>query len=400
MELWTKRIVLGLVIAGVITLILFLLKPSPVPVDIASIDRGSIVTTIDEEGETHVKEVYRISAPIGGKIERLTIEAGDSVEAGDLLARIRSVDSPIRDVRTQRELAAVTRAAEAAVEMAKPIITEAKAALDFAETELRRAQQLAKDQNISASALQQFKLKAVQQRAHLAEAKANLTVKQRLYESARINETQSTDIFGTDSDSHCCISVIAPIDGVVLSLLSESENVVQASTPLLDIGNLQDMEIIVDLLSADAVSISTATKASIEDWGGSNTLNATVTRIEPAGFTKISALGIEEQRVHVMLDIQEPPEKWEKLGHAYRVNVKLFTDNKTDVLRIPLSALFRDKDSWATYRKNLGTAEVALVELGLFSTTHAEIISGLQEDDEVIVYPSDRLSQGVEVKVR
>ena len=395
-----KWLFFGLFAAGLAVGARFMLAPQPVPVDIATIARGGIETTIDEEGKSRVKDIYRISAPITGKLERLAAEVGDAVAKGERLARIRPVDPPIRDMRTRRELVAATKIAMAGVQLALAEVAKARSDRGFSLADLERAERLAVTRTISDRALQQAKLAVEMKNAQLAEAEANLEFRRREQESAQARQLLPTQLSLSQVEDQCCIALVAPVEGTVLKLLTESEQVVQAGTPLLDIGNLADQEIVVDILSSDAVKIVPGTIARIEDWGGEGMLNARVRRKSPAGFTKVSALGIEEQRVKLVLDITDPRDKWSNLGHGFRVNVKIIASQTENALRVPLGALFRKGNDWAVYVLKEGKAVQTVLQLGQFSLSYAEVTGGLDEGTKVIVYPSDRISDGVLVADR
>jgi len=397
---WLKRIALVVLGVAVVSGAYTMIRPQPVSVDMVIITRGDIETTIDEEGETRVKDIYRVSAPIAGKLERLDVQIGTEVAKGQRFARIRPVDPPIRDIRTRRELSAATKAAQAYVDLAQAEIDKARSALKFSKAELKRALLLTQSRTISARALQQAELDVAVKTAQLAEAQASLEFRRRELESARARELQPIHLSRSQIEDQCCIAVVAPVSGTILKLLSESERVVPAGAPLIDMGNLRDLEIVVDLLSADAVAITPGSIARIEGWGGATPLNARVRRIDPAGFTKVSALGIEEQRVNVVLDFMDPPQRWLKLGHSFRIIVRLIKSHKKNVLRVPISALFRTADQWSVYVEDKGVAVLRPIELGNFSLTFAEVLSGLEEGAKVIVYPSDRIEKGVQVVER
>ncbi len=388
---WIKR--LGIVVIAAFLAIgaYIMIKPQPVGVDIAVISRGEIETTVDEDGKTRIKNVYRISAPISGKLERLSVQAGDGVEKGERIARLRPVDPPIRDIRTRRQLSAATKSAHAGVKLGQAEIARARSALDFSKTELARAQKLALTHTISIRALQQAELDVAVKNAQLAQAQASLEFKRRELESAQARELLPTQISRPELEDQCCVAIVAPIAGTVLKLFTESEQVVGAGASLLEVGNLKDIEVVVDLLSVDAVGIAPGTLARIEDWGGKGALNARVLRKDPIGFTKVSALGIEEQRVNVVLDFTSPPAQWQKLGHSFKVTVRIITSHKKDALRVPLGALFRKADQWAVYTEQNGIAVLTPVTLGKFSLSFAEVLGGLKEGARVIVYPSDKV---------
>lgn len=398
--IWIKRLGLGLIAAALLGGLYFMIRPLPVPVDIAPIARGEIETTLDEEGESRVMNVYQISAPIAGKLERLTVQAGDKVAKGERLAQLRPADPPIRDARTRRELAAATKAARAAIHLAQARLTKARSARVFSQNEMKRSKLLASTEAISIRALEQAELDLAVKNAQLAEAEASLELRRRELESAQARELLPTQLMQPVMPSQCCVPVVAPVSGTVLKLLTESEQVVGAGTPLVDIGNLSELEIVVDLLSMDAVGIAPGTLARIEDWGGDGALNARVRRKEPAGFTKISALGIEEQRVNVILDITDPPARWHKLGHSFQVTVRLITAFNDNALRVPLGALFRHGNQWAVYVEADGIARRTVITIGNLSRAFAEVTQGLDAGMRVILYPSDRVHNGSPVQLR
>ena len=399
-SIWIKRLGLLVLVVGVGAGVYSMIKPQPVPVDVVEISRGEIETTVDEEGKTRVRDIYQISAPMTGKLERLSVRVGDLVSAGDRIARIRPVDPPIRDLRTRRELAAATKAARAMVLLSNAEVAKAKSAFIFSRSELDRARRLLETSTITVRRLELAKLDVAVKSALVTEANANLELRRRHLESAQARELEPMHMSMAVAEDKCCVVIVTPVSGSVLQLLAESERVIQAGNLILNVGNLQDLEVVVDLLSVDAVAITKGTLARIEGWGGEKVLSAKVRSIDPAGFTKVSALGIEEQRVNVVLDIIDPKEVWNKLGHSYRVTVRLITSHKTNVLRIPISALFRVDNQWASYVNEDGMASLRTLELGKFSLTHAEVISGLDAGDSVIVFPSDRVNIGVMVEVR
>jgi len=205
----------------------------------------------------------------------------------------------------------------------------------------------------------------------------------------------------TTNPNDCdCVSVYAPITGTVLRVLQKSEGVVTASTPLVEVGDPRELEIVVDLLSADAVRVQAGQRVYIEGWGEPEPLNGVVQRVEPFGFTKISALGIEEQRVNVIIDFTDPPEKWQRLGHGYRVEPRIVLWEADDVLKIPLPALFRDGDGWAVFAEQRGRAVLRRVEIGRDNGLEAEVVKGLEPGEHVVLHPSDRVSEGVRLEAR
>ncbi|NNE24040.1 MAG: HlyD family efflux transporter periplasmic adaptor subunit, partial [Rhizobiales bacterium] len=385
-------------VAVVVVGAFYALRPLPVPVDTAVIDRGALSVTIDEEGKTRIREVFMVSAPVAGKMLRAPLEVGDKVIAGKTIVSVIEPTSPtFLDVRSRRELQAVVAAASAAVSLASSEVEKANSELKFAEKDLKRANALSKTSVISEKAQEQAELDVDSKKALLAIAEATLELRRHELNSARARliEPQSPDM--VSDIGGCCIEVRAPVSGQVLKIIAESEQVVASGALLAEIGNPNDLEIIVELLSSAAVKIAPGAPATIENWGGSKNLSAKVTKIEPTGFTKVSALGVEEQRVNVLLELTDPPQDWAALGHEFRVFVKIAQWQSNDVLRAALSALFRDGNDWAVYKLVEGRAQLTGISIDHRNAHVAEVVGGLNEGDEVILYPSDRVDDDVRV---
>ncbi len=388
----------ALVVAGFAAWYLFV--PEPVQVDVQTIGRGTFEVMVSEEGETRVREVYRISAPIAGKLERLNLHAGDRVASGERVASLRPVDPPIRDVRSRLELAAATRAAEAAVGLAQAQVRQAQSALRFAKADFDRASELVRRRVISQAQMDQSELQIRVKEAELKQAEAALSLREQELQSARAREMEPLQLGSQVANDQCCMAITAPLAGTVLKVVTESEQVVQAGTTILEIGDISDMEIVVDLLSTDAVGVTPGMTARIESWGGDDVLTAKVRRVEPAGFTKVSALGIEEQRVNTVLDFDDPADAGSKLGHAFKVLVRIVKTRTDDAVQVPIGALFRKGTQWSVFAVEDGKAQQRDVELDSFSDTHAQVRSGLEEGDTVIVHPGDTIADGVTVEAR
>ena len=378
----------------------FALQPRPIMVDLARIDRGLIETTIDEDGVTRIEDVFEISAPITGKLKRLEFEVGDLVERNQKLASVRPVDPPMRDARTRRELAAAIKAARAGVALGDAEVARAEAAVRFSTLDLARQEQLAKQRVISVRVLQQAELELDTKNAQLRQAKANLEFRRRELESAEARMLEPTAVLKNSETDQCCVDILAPSTGAVLKLFTESEQVVQAGTKLLEIGDRSKLEIVADLLSEDAVRVKAGDLVWVENWGGPARLAAKVKRIDPSGFMKVSALGIEEQRVNTIIKITEPRKHWLRLGHDFRVYVRVVVWRDEAALRVPLSALFRRGNAWSVFVMANGDAKRQDIEIGHRSQSHAEVLSGLQEGQAVILHPSDRVIDGVAVRER
>jgi HlyD family secretion protein len=396
-----RRSIVVLVGLGIAALIVWALLPQPVPVDMATIKRGSLEVTVEDEGVTRIREVYTVSAPIGGKMQRAPREVGDEVVANKtLVAAIEPTAPEFLDVRSQRVNQAAVHAAQAAVDFAEANIKQAKSQLEFARNDLTRAEKLAASKTISDRALEKAKLDVDSGEAAVASAVATLEVRRRELESAKARLIQPGDVNRDASSANCCVQVYSPVDGRVLKVITKSEQVVHAGAPLLDIGDPRDLEIVVDFLSRDAVRITPDAPARIESWGGDTILAAKVRRIEPTGFTKVSALGIEEQRVKVILDFTGPPAEWQQLGHAFRVIARVVIWHSDDVLQVALGALFREGDNWAVFVVADGRAERRLVTIGERNVHAARVLKGLNAGDRVVLHPSDRVHDGGRVEPR
>ncbi len=371
--------------------------PKPVAVDLAEVRRGPLLVTVDEEGKTRIKDVYTVSAPITGKLLRQTLEAGDRVKKDvTTVAVIEPTAPPFLDVRTQRELEAQIEAAKAAVALAEAEVRAAQSELQFAQSELTRARALIRSNAISERALERAQIDVDTRTAALARAKAGLEVRKRELESAQARTTAPEEAWRGEVPVGCCVTARAPVSGRVLRLIQESERVVVAGTPLVEIGDTDNLEIVVEYLSVDAVKVREGAKATVEGWGGPP-LAAKVIRVEPAGFTKVSALGIEEQRVRVVLMPERGTEETDRLGHEYRVVVRIQVYEKLDALRVPISALFRKGDEWAVFTVSDGRARLTPVEIGQRNASYAEVLRGLGEGDTVVLHPSDRIDDAIRV---
>ncbi|MCB1503165.1 MAG: HlyD family efflux transporter periplasmic adaptor subunit [Bauldia sp.] len=395
---WIKRIIALLVFALIAAGLVYALRPQPVAVDVASLDRGPMEVTIDEEGIARIRDIFRVSAPIPGRVERLPVDVGDTVETNrTVVAAIHPVDPPLLDVRTRRELEAAVEAAKAAVTLAQAQIDSAETNVRLMRSELERARELADRATISVRAFEKASADLETAEARVKEMRAALELRQSELDSAeaRLIEPGSAPT----TVEACCVTVLAPADGTVLKLLSESEQVVAAGGPLLEIGDPGNLEIIVHLLSSDAVAIEPEALARVDGWGGPE-LTAKLRRIDPSAYTKVSALGIEEQRVDAIFDIVDPREVWARLGHEFRVMVHIPTWRSDDVLRVPLGALFRRGDAWHVFKVSDGRAAVTPVVIDHRNMRFAEVIDGLAPGDVVVLHPSDRVIDGVALEER
>jgi HlyD family secretion protein len=387
-----------LLIAGLV----YAFMPQPVPVDVGVVSVGPVRITIDDEGKTRVREIYTVSAPLPGRAMRITHKVGDRVVGGEtVLATIEPGDPTFLDVRSRTKADSEAKAAEAALALATAEQNRAQAELDYALAELSRAKRLAAGNTISDSALDRAVLEAKSRRAALDTAKA--ATRMRSYElvTARASLIEAGE--GRPDNpaaTGCCVPVRAPVSGSILKVLHESAGIVGAGDPLIEIGDPQNLEIIVDLLSTDAVKVEPGAKVLVEAWGGGKTLPGQVRRVEPTGFTKVSALGIEEQRVNVIIDFSGDKAAWRRLGHGFRVQLRIVIWERDQTLRLPVGALFRAGDAWAAFVVADGKASLREVSIGQRNAKFAEVLEGVKEDDKIVQHPSDRILDGVRVIAR
>jgi HlyD family secretion protein len=395
---WRRN--LGLILLAVILLaaIAYGFWPQPVAVDVMAVTRAPLQVTVEEEGKTRVVDRFVISAPVPGYVRRIELKVGDTVGQGQILAEVEPLRSVILDPRSRAEAQARVAAAEAALRAAQEDAIAAEAEADYAASQLQRLRRLYPKGYISIETLQQAEAAARRTKARRSSSRFAVQVAKFDLEAAR-----TALRYSVAQDSHQTMEeapVRAPVEGRVLKLKHESEGVVQAGEPLLEIGDPNSLEIEVEVLSADAVRISPGTRVLFERWGGVRPLEGRVRRVEPTGFTKVSALGVEEQRVLVIADITSPTEQWQRLGDGYRVEASFILWEGDSVLQVPESALFRHRDGWAVFMAANGRARLQPVQVGHRSGLAAEIISPLKEGELVILHPDDSLADGARISLR
>ncbi len=398
---WIRRGLGLLVVVALIVVVVLALRPAPLQVDIATVGRGPVTVTVSEEGMARIKDVFQVSAPIAGKLERSPVRVGDRVFRNTTaVASIVPLDPPFLDVRSRRELEAAILAARAAVGLAEAQLRGAEAAERMRLADWERAERLSEAGTISTRAMESAVTELDTARAQVGQAQATLELRKSELVSAEARLIEPDQQVVTPSRDACCLTVRAPVDGLVLGVNAESEQVVAAGTPLLEIGDPDEMEIIVHLLSSDAVQIAPGASATLTDWGGERDLAAVVSKIDPAAYTKVSALGIEEQRVDAVLDLDGDANDWAGLGHEFRVMVHINLWHADDAVRVPMGALFRRGDEWHVFKVVEGAAQSVLVDIDHRNNTYAEVLDGLAPDDVVILHPNDRVADGVRVVPR
>lgn len=376
--------------------------PRPQPADVGVVERAPLIVTLDEEGETRVRDRFVISAPLAGKLLRIELEPGDPVEADETVLAIFQPQMPTPlDARSRAEAEAGARAARASLERARADRDRARAEYEFARSEAERFRRLAGDRIVSDNDLEAAQL-AARSRAEALEAAefAAETARHQL-EVARARLLEGSDAGGNPGEDVAAgtpIALRSPIDGVVLRRMWESEAVVPAGEPLLEVGKPDDLEIVADYLSADAVKIRPGDRVLIEEWGGDRPLEGRVRRVEPSGFLKISALGVEEQRVNVIVDFVDPPGARPGLADGFRVELRVVLWEGEAVLQIPTGSLIRDGDDWAVFAVEGGRARLRKVEIGRQGGLVAEVVSGLEENERIILHPGDSIVEGLRVE--
>ena len=371
------------------------LRPQPIAVDIAATTRAPLSLLIEESGVTRVKDRFVVSAPVTGSLSRLSFEPGDQVREGDTLAELAPISSPLLDERTRAEAEARLDAAGSSLGQARAQVARAAAAHDLAEQELTRTRRLTQSGALSSQALEQAEFAARIRGEELSSAVFAEKIAKEQLRIARVALGNGTA--GAGPDRH--VDVLAPASGHVLRVHQKSAGVVQAGVPLVEVGDPAALEVVVDLLTTDAVRVAPSTKVTIAGWGG-QPLNGKVSRVEPSGFTRPSALGVDEQRVNVIVAIMNPHEQWASLGDGYRVEASLVLWQGDQVVQVPSGAVFRRGDGWAAFRVRDYLASLVSVRLGHRGETHVEITSGLTPGDAVILHPGDRIRDGARVKPR
>jgi HlyD family secretion protein len=356
--------------------------------------------TADDVGVTRVHDVFTLSAPVTGRVRRIEAHVGDPVVANEtVLAQIEPGDPEFLDPRSEAEARAAVQVAESARVLAAAEVERAIAEFEFARAENARTRKLLREGTVSERDSDAAERAYKTTKAGLATAQAALQVAS--FELEQVRARLISPIASRAPFDECdCIAVKAPVSGRVLRIVDPSERVVRTGEPVVEIGDPHDLEIVVDYLSTDAVRIAVGAPVSIEDWGGDQPLAGVVRRVEPFGFTHVSALGIEEQRVNVVIDLTSPYELWEPLGHGYQVETRVVLWEADVVVAVPLTALFRDGERWAAFVVNGGRAELRHVDLGQTNGLTAEIRSGIEPGESVVVHPSDRVRDGVRVAAR
>jgi HlyD family secretion protein len=382
--------------ALLLALIVIGLWPRPLPVELATAARGPLLVTVDEEGQTRVRNRYVIASPAGGHLRRIDFKAGAVVEAGvTVLAVLETSGADLLDARSLAQAQARVRGAESAREQAAARHTGAAATLAQIRTDLTRAQTLF-DQKIITR--QELDLAITRESVANQDERAagfGLQVADYELEQARAVLIRAQPGEGGDG---AALKIFSPVSGRILRVLQESARTVPAGTPLMEVGEPTDLEVRIEVLSRDGVAIPAGARVFLDQWGGAKPLEARVRLVEPSAFTKISALGVEEQRVYVIADLTDPPETRPSLGDGYRVEARIVRWSSDNVLRVPAGALFQREGVWQTFAVEGSHARLRKVDIGQSNGLETEITSGLTEGDRVVIYPGDRVTDGSRVR--
>ncbi len=391
-----RRGVLLLVALGALGAIVMAWMPKPIPVELTEAKRGPLLVTVDEDGRTRVKDRYVVSAPLMAHLARIDLNAGDMVEPGRVLARFVPIAPPLLDERTRVQAEARVAASSAARKQGEATVQRVRNAHAFALREVERQRGLIGSGATAASVLERAELEERSLREELASAEYGVRVADN---DLRMAEA-ALGRLGGNRKADEQLDLTAPMKGRVLRVLQQSEGVVQPGTPLLELGDPAALDIVVDVLTSDAVHVKAGAPVQIERWGGEKPLRGHVRVVEPGAFTRISSLGVEEQRVNVVIDLDEPREVWAALGDGFRVEAKIVIWEGADVLSVPASAVFRRGESWALFKVEGGVAKETKVHVGHRNAERVEIRSGLNAGDKVVAHPSERLSDGLAVEAR
>ncbi|WP_018879783.1 MULTISPECIES: efflux RND transporter periplasmic adaptor subunit [unclassified Thioalkalivibrio] len=390
-----KRITVGLIVLAGVAALVWALRPQPVPVSLTTVEAGPFEETVREEGRTRLRDTFTVSAPIAGFLHRVELEEGDAVELGDTLFRMEPLPTPALDVRSREQARENLAAARSRLQSAEANLENLRAEARFAESEYRRHQELFERGAVSATEVERMETARDRARSAVRAGESAVEVARSEIEGARIVlEIASGQMPESEAET---LSVRSPATGVVLERHRCCEGTIGAGEPVLVVGDLDDLEVQVDLLSMDAVRVVPGMRVRLTDWGRDAELEGTVRRVQPFGFTKISALGVDEQRVPVIVDLDAVEARMAGLAVGYRVEAEFLLWEGDEVLQVPTSALFRDRGEWSVFVVEDGRAEPRRVEVGRRSGFATQILEGLEAGERVVTRPGDRVRAGTRV---
>jgi HlyD family secretion protein len=389
------RLVPWLFVAALVGAIAYGLKPKPLDVETAAVARGPLVVSVIEEGKTRIRHRHVVSPPVTGFLRRVELRAGAPIERGKtVLAVIEASSSAFLDPRTKAEAEARIKAAEAVKETRQADLDRADAALGLAVKQLERQEKLLKS---GASAVQEYDIAVADEQVRRREKNAAEFALRAAESDIEVARAALLQAQAPSAEEAKPITILAPVDGFVLNVYEESARPVTPGMAIMEVGDPKDLEAEIELLSSDAAGVAPGAEVSIEQWGGEQPLRGKVTVVEPGGFTKISSLGVEEQRVKTRVDFLDPVPAGHSLGDRYRVEARIVTWKNDDVLLIPTGALFRRGNTWMTYRDDAGIAKETKLSIGRNNGVHAQVIEGLAAGDRVVLHPPDGIEEGSKI---
>lgn len=394
-----RKLFILIITVAVILATVYGFLPKAVEVDLAAVVRDRLQVTIEEEGRTRLKDRFVITAPVAGYMERIRAKVGDKVAKGQTVVTLEPLRSPVLDPRSRAEAEAAVKAAEAALNAAREKESAAGADAAYLEKRLERMKSLYSKGSIAKDQYDQTEAEAKKVRAIHLSAGSAVDIARADLERAKTALLNFSAARGIIPGRHK-VHVASPVAGSIFRIHRESEGTVNVGEPLLDVGDVRNLEVRTEVLSSDAVKINPGTPVFFKRWGGEGTLAGTVRVVEPAGFTKISSLGVEEQRVLIIADITSPADTWRSLGDAYRLEAHFIIWEGKNVLQVPTSALFRSGDAWAVFVEENGKARMRLIKIGERNGLAAEIISGLKENERVVTHPGDTIRDGSKIRQR
>jgi HlyD family secretion protein len=394
---WVRRALIGLVAVGLAAALVVAAWPKPLPIEVVAVREGTLRVTVDEAGKTRVRDRYVVSAPLAGDLGRIELHPGDPVEQGAVLARLVPASPPLLDPRMRAEAKARIATTQAAAEQARSAVLRAELASRHARDDRAQFEELVAHGTVSRDAAAHAEFEARLRAEELASARFGASMAAHEVEMARTALERYGEASGKTREE---FRIPSPAAGRVLRVLSASAGVVQTGTPLLELGDPAALEVVVDVLTADAVRIAPRARVTLDRWGGAEPLAGHVRLVEPSAFTRISALGVEEQRVSVIIDLDDPRDRWSLLGDGYRVEASIVTWEESNVVTVPSSAVFRRGDGWAVFAVDAGHAWLRPVDIGHRGSTDVQIVRGVAVGERLIVHPSDLVSDGSRVAVR
>lgn len=385
-----RRIATGAVAVVITVALAILIWPDGLPVELATVTRGPMEVTVQEDGRTRVRDRYVVAAPFTATLLRVSHDPGDRVSSGDPLVEFVPATSPLNDPTSQAQARARVAAADAALQRAHNQKNQASAALALAEQDTRRQRVLLEQTSGTPVALEAAELAQRMREQDVSSADFGIEIAEQELQIARVAARPAS------SDGRQ-VAVEAPVDGIILRVVDEGGHLVQAGSPVLEMGDPTALEVVIDVLTVDAPRIRAGCDVILERWGG-DPLRGTVRQVEPSAFTRVSALGVEEQRVNVIVDPVGSPEQWVALGDGYRVEARIVVWSTQNAVQVPVNALFKSGEEWAVFVVVGGRAQLSVVEVGEWGSQTVQVLGGLSEGDEVVSYPSDAVEDGIRVQ--